>query len=101
MDDKRLAEIEVRVIAAGADPYGGRGDCQDYRCYCHDEILALVAEVRRLREALTETRLHLKYASNIAMRLGPKAHNTHREEALGLLDGTMRAAEAVYKKWAT
>ena len=55
--------------------------------------------IRELRHALDETRRHLKYVSNIAMRLGPKAHNTHREEALALLDGTVRDAEAVYKKY--
>lgn len=42
-----------------------------------------------------ELRKHLGYVCMIAERLGPKAHNTHREEALAMLDGTVADAREI------
>lgn len=61
----------------------------------HDEHHRKEEEQLRL---IDELRLHLKFVCNIAGRLGPSASNTHREEALQMLDGTIVEAEAVWRK---
>lgn len=55
-----------------------------------------LAQVERERAEILQ---QLRYVWLLASRLGPKAHNTHREEALALLDGTLRDAEVVLKKY--
>lgn len=49
-------------------------------------------DVERLND---ELRQHLKFVCMVAERLGPKAHGTHREEALAMLDGTIQDARGV------
>lgn len=63
-----------------------------------DEIVAAMEESAKLKPQVDELRKHLRYVCNIAERLGPKAHNTHREEALQMLDGTLKDAEEVLTK---
>lgn len=62
---------------------------------------ALLAQIRRpLILEIEELRTHLRYVCNLASRLGPYARNSHREEALQLLDGTLKDAEDVWNKTA-
>lgn len=56
--------------------------------------LCLVAVIDRCRNL----ERNLWYVCNLAERLGPKAHNTHREEALAMLDGTVAEARELLPK---
>ena len=56
--------------------------------------LCLVAVVERCRKL----EQHLWYVTNLAERLGPKASNSHREEALAMLDGTIAEARDLLPK---
>lgn len=42
---------------------------------------------------------HLVYVAEIARRLGPGVSEVHREEALALLDGTLKEAEKEYRAY--
>jgi hypothetical protein len=59
---------------------------------------AWIARAQAAELDVEELRKHLRYVCNIAKRLGPAAHNTHREEALHMLDGTLKDAEEVWTK---
>lgn len=66
-----------------------------------DRAKALLAQIRRpLVLEIEELRTHLRYVCILASRLGPKANNYHREEALQLLDGTLKDAQEVWNKTA-
>lgn len=58
----------------------------------------LLVELEKVQAENKELRKHLGYVCMIAERLGPKASEVHREEALYMLDGTISEARSLLSK---
>jgi hypothetical protein len=82
---KEVARQHGDPFTCGHEPAFAGGAC----AACHAEEL----------EANGELFKHLKYVCMIAERLGSKVSGTHREEALAMLDGTVKEAREALAKY--
>lgn len=90
--EKRELEVRLRQLEQRVSPATEPCSCPEF-CTYHAR-----ANFEALKLDISELRSHLKYVSVIAERLGPKASEVHREEALHLLEGTVKEARELLKR---
>lgn len=108
-DNRRRMERELADLMATAELLGLRVREEDKAVKVEKlkKFMALSREKGMLEDRsklgvqVDDLRKHLRYVCNIATRLGPNASEYHREEALQMLDGTVKEAEEVWNNTGT